>query len=701
MQQDNANKPTQHAVLSGERLQAARDGDKAAMTEIYEATNQELYRTIHSMVRDEETTLDIQQDTYVSALNHLEQLKDPDSLMPWLRQIAVNEVRMRLRRKHPLLFAELTAEDEESQPDFPDLRPEASPELMLDRSETARLVREILGKLTDSQRLLVGMYYYEQIPVRQIAEQLGISGGAVKSILFRSRKKLEKEIQRLEKQGVKLFGLAPIPFLTALLRNLEPGREASGTVLKTVLAKTGETGAAISVHVGRWFFETVAGRILLGLMSAAVIGGGTLGYRYWRERSEKELPDEIHLVHTTEATEPSGETDLRTVPDRPDVPIVKPAPASQNDPTDPPTEPPAESPTELPTERPTEPPAEPPTEPSTERPTEAPTEPPTERPTEASTEPPAELPTEAPAVAPTEPAPTAPEPTAPEPAETEPTAPVPSDPTPTDPMPTDFEPTEPSPTEPKPTDLEPADPEPTTPDELNLERGSRVYSVEVNSNIILGEVNTVKVLVLGDPSAQLYSDNEAVAFVERVSTECLETEVDPDDAYGYGNAYVYIYNIYSNKIGTANIYCKCKAWNNIDHEEIILETLTISEADGAATETEEPDQSHTQTENLVYEVDTLSEMTEGSTAVFRVGIVEDERIRIFSDNRQILTIEKLSESVTEADPDRFEGERVRWFEFKVYAHQPGKANIIFTLGLWRNNQIETVKLAEISVTGEE
>ena len=204
--------------LSPELLERARAGDREALAALYEATELEIWRTVHAILRDEELCRDVQQDAYLRAFSRLDQLKDPAAFLPWLRQIAVNEARMQLRRKRPLLFSELSDEPGTGEPELPDFRSEASPELSYERKENARLVREILDGLPDGQRLILGMYYYEEIPVKQIAADTGLSEGTVKTQLFRGRKRVEEAVKRLEEQGVKLFGLAPLPFLLALLR---------------------------------------------------------------------------------------------------------------------------------------------------------------------------------------------------------------------------------------------------------------------------------------------------------------------------------------------------------------------------------------------------------------------------------------------------------------------------------------------------
>ena len=328
-------------------VEQARAGDQAAYTALYEATSQELYRSIRSMVRSEELALDIQQDSYVFAFSHLDQLGDAAKFPHWLRRIAVNRTRSVLRKQTPVLFTELETDEGSSLPELADLSPEGSPELSLERKETARLVREIMDELSVGQRMLVGMYYYEQMPVEKIAQDLGVKPGTVKTQLFRSRKKIEAAVKRLEAQGVKLYGLSPLPFLLALLKKTAPAEESGKAVLAGSLTKSGVAAEAAAVHVGRSFFQTALGRVALGVLAAAALGGGVLGYRWLRQEfkmgdhqpptsveSEENLRYDSDEDLTTESvtTEP---TEITTEP----IEITSEAPEITTEPTEPPTEP--------------------------------------------------------------------------------------------------------------------------------------------------------------------------------------------------------------------------------------------------------------------------------------------------------------------------------------------------------------------------
>lgn len=91
----------------------------------------------------------------------------------------------------------------------------------MDRQETERLIDEILNDLPEEQRAVISMFYYEQQSVEEIAAELGVSKNTVKSRLNYGRKKVESEVRALEKKGTKLYGLAPIPFLLLLFRQME------------------------------------------------------------------------------------------------------------------------------------------------------------------------------------------------------------------------------------------------------------------------------------------------------------------------------------------------------------------------------------------------------------------------------------------------------------------------------------------------
>ena len=53
--------------------------------------------------------------------------------------------------------------------------------MAMDQQEAKRLVMEILDHLPEDQRVVIGMFYYEEMSVKDIAQTLGVSENTVKS----------------------------------------------------------------------------------------------------------------------------------------------------------------------------------------------------------------------------------------------------------------------------------------------------------------------------------------------------------------------------------------------------------------------------------------------------------------------------------------------------------------------------------------
>lgn len=273
----------------------ARRGDTDAVSALYEQTYSKVYYTVKSMIKNEDDVLDVLQDAYLKAFTHLKSFEGGEKFLPWVKQIAANTARDRLRRKTPALFGELTADETQTPAEerIPDERPAFLPEASLDAAETQRLIREILDSLPDDQRAVVGMYYYEELSVREIAEALGVSESAVKSRLLYARRKIEARVRDLEKKGTKLYGAAPLPFLLFLLRSQQANAaRPDPTLLQRVLEATQAAaqagagsasaagasqaaGAAAGAGAAGTAAAGLAGwKLALALIAMAVAGGG-------------------------------------------------------------------------------------------------------------------------------------------------------------------------------------------------------------------------------------------------------------------------------------------------------------------------------------------------------------------------------------------------------------------------------------------
>ena len=300
------------SVFTGKLIRKAAAGDQDAITELYELTYSSVYKTVKSMIADEDTVLDIVQDSFIKGFQSLDQLDTPENFRAWMKRIATNKAKDYLKKKKPILFTDMANEDGE-EIDFRDDCLDHSPEEVLDRKETTRLMNEILATLSEDQRLVIGMFYYEEMSVREIAETLGCSENTVKSRLNYGRKKVEVKVKELEKRGTKLYSLAPLPFLLWLFRmDAEAAEIPSGMVLEAVTAECAATGAAVAGSAGTAAAagtgvkaaasagaKALTTKIIAGVLAVSVVGGGTMLALSSNDRERAEPTQQIVSAETT------------------------------------------------------------------------------------------------------------------------------------------------------------------------------------------------------------------------------------------------------------------------------------------------------------------------------------------------------------------------------------------------------------------
>ena len=313
-------------------IRQAAAGNQEAITQLYEWTYSGIYKAVHAMVRDEDSVLDIVQDSYIKGFQNLNQLDKPENYRAWMKRIAINKAKDYLKKKKPILFSEM-ANDDGEELDFRDEHLDHCPDEIMDKQETTRLMNEILDTLGEDQRLVIGMFYYEQLSVREIAEILGCSENTVKSRLNYGRKKVQAKVLELEKKGTKLYSLAPLPFLlwlfyldaqaaeipsAAVLQSITAacavagstaGGGVAGRAVSSTSAKTTAT-AGVKVAAGT-SAKALTTKIIAGVLALTIIGGGAVAVashlgnkeeaRTSQEVSDTEQIQEDSIPETVEA----------------------------------------------------------------------------------------------------------------------------------------------------------------------------------------------------------------------------------------------------------------------------------------------------------------------------------------------------------------------------------------------------------------
>jgi RNA polymerase sigma-70 factor (ECF subfamily) len=165
-------------------VQRAVEGDLEAFNEIVALYQDYLFALVVRVVNDRDAAADAVQEAFFSCYRNLDRFRG-DSFRSWLTRIALNAATdvLRYRKRRPAdPFPEW--EDDSWQPPAGE---DASPEREAMRRNTARMLSQALGEITDDQRKAIILYDVEGFDYQEIADMTGVSLGTVKSRIHRGR----------------------------------------------------------------------------------------------------------------------------------------------------------------------------------------------------------------------------------------------------------------------------------------------------------------------------------------------------------------------------------------------------------------------------------------------------------------------------------------------------------------------------------
>lgn len=167
--------------------------DDTRIEKLFDEQFAPLARAVRLLVDDVQEAEDIVQEAFARLLTSRRRLRNIDDAPSYLRSTALNLARSRLRKrgtvrsKEPLLQATTLATQDVS-----------SPESITVHAEDAERVNAALQRLPQRQRECIVLRYYLSLSEKEIAEELNISAGSVKTHTSRAMEALSKEMTRDE-----------------------------------------------------------------------------------------------------------------------------------------------------------------------------------------------------------------------------------------------------------------------------------------------------------------------------------------------------------------------------------------------------------------------------------------------------------------------------------------------------------------------
>jgi RNA polymerase sigma-70 factor, ECF subfamily len=164
-------------------------GHLDALGELFDRHHQRVYRTALMITNDDEAAADLLQDVFLR-LHRFAHRVDPDRpLEPWLYRVTANLAYtwIKQRKRWTSYLVELGEWLSR------EIRP--TPLHQLEIKEQADRVRQAVSMLPFQQRLVIVMYYVNDLPLVKIAEVLGVPEGTVKSRMYYARNTLKRQLK--------------------------------------------------------------------------------------------------------------------------------------------------------------------------------------------------------------------------------------------------------------------------------------------------------------------------------------------------------------------------------------------------------------------------------------------------------------------------------------------------------------------------
>ena len=184
------------AALSSDRELIDRTiaGDGGAFAMLVERFQRKIYRVAYAIVRDEMEADTIAQDTFVQAYTHLARFEGRAELETWLTRIAINRSRDSLRRRRFVSLFNIREEDGESEALIEPVDDRPDPERQLLSAQLRVAIQRAERTLSAQQKTIFRLRHYENLPLEDIADHLGLRAGTVRAHLFRAIHKVRKEL---------------------------------------------------------------------------------------------------------------------------------------------------------------------------------------------------------------------------------------------------------------------------------------------------------------------------------------------------------------------------------------------------------------------------------------------------------------------------------------------------------------------------
>ena len=178
---------------SARLVREAQAGDPEAFALLVQPYMRKSYYVALKITRNREDAEDVSQQAFLKALANIGQFRGVSQFSTWLTRIVMNEALMVMRRRRSddsHLTYDLDFEENQAAVEKVRAESHLRPEVLYEKDEEERLLREAIGNLRGTLRVAVCLLGLEEKKSKDAAKILNLSQAAVKTRFLRGRQEL-------------------------------------------------------------------------------------------------------------------------------------------------------------------------------------------------------------------------------------------------------------------------------------------------------------------------------------------------------------------------------------------------------------------------------------------------------------------------------------------------------------------------------
>lgn len=181
-----------------------KQGDAAAFTELVEKYKQPVTNLVARTLRDPVEAEDLAQNVFIQVFKSADRYRVSAKFSTWLftiaRNLCLNEIRRRSRHPAESIDAIPSGETEQPARQFEDRAHRSAPDQVL-QGELEQKIEAALADLPENQRTAILLCRQGELSYEEIADVLGCSISATKSLIHRGRETLKDKLKPYLRTG--------------------------------------------------------------------------------------------------------------------------------------------------------------------------------------------------------------------------------------------------------------------------------------------------------------------------------------------------------------------------------------------------------------------------------------------------------------------------------------------------------------------